>query len=426
MNKFFLCICLLLFCSTITVSQNTKLKIFLDCNQSWLCDQEYLRNELTAVDFVRDRFLCDVQVISTVQFTNGGGESNQIRLVGLREFENLLDTFTYFNDVTAMNDIKRKKMLKTLQVGLIPYLIKKNKNVDFVDIAYTKLDSAISSTPGKDPWNYFQFSIGSNGWFNGDKNTSSSNINNNFSISRETTKSRFNFAASNQINRNKFTYFNAELESDEEIKVVNDNQELYTSYTLKLSEHLGVGVWSNFERSVFNNIDARYTFFPQIEYSLFPYKDYNTSRIIAQYSIGNVNLNYRDTTIYLKVRENLIRQDFNLIADFTKPWGNISVGAKFKQYLKDPSINNLSIGGGLSWNIFKGLKFSVGGELELVRDQLSLPKQTASRDDLLTQRRIISTSYNYFGGVGFSYTFGSIYNSQVHPAFRGLNWGLNF
>ena len=80
----------------------------------------------------------------------------------------------------------------------------------------------------------------------------------------------------------------------------------------------------------------------------------------------------------------------------------------------------------MSWNVFKGFRFSVGGSYELIHDQISLPKFNASRDDLLIQRRLIATSYNYFVGIGFSYTFGSIYNSQVNPTFRGLNYSISF
>ena len=86
----------------------------------------------------------------------------------------------------------------------------------------------------------------------------------------------------------------------------------------------------------------------------------------------------------------------------------------------------MSIGGGISWNIFKGLQFAVGGNFEFVHDQISLPLEGASRDDVLTRRRLIATTYDYFMGIGFSYKFGSIYNSQVHQTFKGLNYNLNF
>ncbi len=422
------CLYSLLFLFTFTnslFSQNEKLKIFLTCNESWLCDQEFLRNELPIVDFVRDRFLCDVQIISNVQFNGNGGENNTIRFVGQKKFEGKEDTLLYFNDVTATDDIKRKKMLKYIQVGILPYLMKSGKT-DLIGIEF-KSDTENAEKKGtKDPWNFFQISIGSSGFFNGNRNSAESSINNSITVSRETQDNKFYLSFNNNLQRRKFTYYNSESDTTEVIKVLNDRQNAFSQYTVKHNEHWGFGLRASYSRSVFDNIDARIAFFPQIEYSVFPYKDYNSARLILSYSIGSVNFNYKDTTIYFKTKESLIRQDFDAIADFTKPWGNISIGLTYTHYLHDVSKDNFNLGGAIKWNIFKGLKFSVGGYYQLIHDQLSLPKQNASRDDLLTQRRLIASSYEYFTGIGFSYTFGSIYNSQVHPTFRGLNWGIDF
>jgi hypothetical protein len=407
-------------------SQMDKLKISLTCNESWLCDQEFLRNELPIVDFVRDRFLCDVQIISNVQFNGNGGESNTIRFVGQKVYGGKEDTLIYFNDVTATNDVKRKKMLKYIQVGILPYLVKHGNNTDLIDIGFKADTFDTGQRKTKDPWNYFQISIGSSGFFNGNRNQADATINNSISVSRETQDNKFFVNINNNVNRSKFTYYDDKTNTTEIIKVVKDQQSFFSQYTIKHNQHFGYGLRTALERSVFDNIDTRFAFFPQIEYSILPYKDYNSSRLILAYAIGSVNYNYKDTTIYFKTKESLIRQDFDIVADFTKPWGNISVGASFTHYLHDFSKNNFYFGGAISWNVFKGLKFSMGGYYQLIHDQLSLSKQDASRDDLLTQRRLIATSYEYFTGIGFSYTFGSIYNSQVHPAFRGLNWGINF
>ena len=55
-------VCLL--ASTFMSAQNNsdKVKVFLDCTQSSLCDFDFVRTEIRAVDFVRDRFVADVHV----------------------------------------------------------------------------------------------------------------------------------------------------------------------------------------------------------------------------------------------------------------------------------------------------------------------------------------------------------------------------
>ena len=68
MKKLAACICFL-FMVTASYSQNgsDKIKVFLDCTQSWLCDFDYVRSEIRLVDFVRDRFDADVHVLVNTQ-----------------------------------------------------------------------------------------------------------------------------------------------------------------------------------------------------------------------------------------------------------------------------------------------------------------------------------------------------------------------
>lgn len=417
-------ILLLLFLPTIQFAQS-RLKIYVDCNQQWLCDMDFLRKEMGSVDFVRDRFLCDVQIISNVQFNGNGGESNTLCFISQSVVSQRNDTLKYFNDVTATDDIKRKRMLKHLQIGLLPYLLEKGHE-DYIELNIKHDEASKDTTAKKDPWNLWQFSISASGFFNGDQNYSDANISNSLSASRETSKSKFSFEVYNSINRRRFNFYNSDKDTTEVVKATNDRQDLFTRYINKRSEHWGLGVQGGFKRSVFENIDYQITLLPQIEYSILPYSDFTNRRWVVGYSIGPKYFNYGDTTIYLKTKELLVQQSINMISSFTKSWGTINLGAFWSNYLQDFSKNNFSLGGAVSWNVFKGFRFSVGGSYELIHDQISLPKFDASRDDLLIQRRLIATSYNYFVGIGFSYTFGSIYNSQVNPTFRGLNYSISF
>ena len=424
-KTFLLALLCLLFTNIYTQSLRTeKIKIFLDCNQEWLCDGDFLRNEMKMVDFVRDRFLCDVQVISNVQFSNGGGETNTLQFKGQKDFANMESKLQFFNDVTATEDAKRKKMLQYLKMGLMPY-IGTTSFGDKIEINYTGADS-VSTKPTHDPWNFWQFSIGSSGFFNGDKNYSSQSISNNFTASRETEKSKFYLSFNNNLNRNEFNFYNDDLDSTETIKVTNDRQNIYSNYSIKWNDHWANGIEGYFNRSIFDNIDARFGISPSVEYSIFPYKDFNNKRIVLFYSLGPQFSDYRDTTIYFKTKEILLQQSFGLNSSFTQEWGSINLGANLTNYLDDLQKHSLFVGGAVSWNIFKGFKFSVGGNYILQHDQISLPKFGASRDDVLTQRRLIGSSYSYFAGIGFSYSFGSIYNSQVNPTYRGLSYNLSF
>jgi len=41
----------------------------------------------------------------------------------------------------------------------------------------------------------------------------------------------------------------------------------------------------------------------------------------------------------------------------------------------------------------------------------------ATLEEVLLRRTQLATSYSYYGSIGFSYTFGSIYSSVVNPRF---------
>ena len=52
-----------------------------------------------------------------------------------------------------------------------------------------------------------------------------------------------------------------------------------------------------------------------------------------------------------------------------------------------------------------------------MRDQISLAKGELSEAEILLRLQEVATGYTYFGGVGLTYTFGSIYNNVVNPRF---------
>jgi hypothetical protein len=53
----------------------------------------------------------------------------------------------------------------------------------------------------------------------------------------------------------------------------------------------------------------------------------------------------------------------------------------------------------------------------MIHDQLSLPKEDIATEEILLQRKQLATQYQYWASIGFSYTFGSIYNNIVNPRF---------
>ncbi|MDQ6756465.1 MAG: hypothetical protein M3004_05980, partial [Bacteroidota bacterium] len=173
-----------------------------------------------------------------------------------------------------------------------------------------------------------------------------------------------------------------------------------------------------YSNSLFNNLKNRIGFTPKIEYNIYPYSISNTKLITFGYYVGPEYNDYYDTTIFFKTKELLVKQTLTASATFTQPWGNINAGVSYSYYFNDFSKNNLGLNAQADIKLFKGLSLNLFGFYSIVHDQLSLPKGNATRDDVLTQRRLIASSYNYYTSIGLQYRFGSKYNNIVNPRFN--------
>jgi hypothetical protein len=422
MKKLSKVLSLLLIAQLSFAQPNPKTKVFIECTRSWLCDFDYLRTELGMVDFVRDRFIADVHVQVNTQFTSSGSEQNTITFKGQNSFLNQDDTLSYFNASTLSDDERRIKMVKSVALGLMKY-ISHTEAANNIVITYNKPAEADTLNPEKqnDPWNYWIMSLGANGFFDGDANYSSESINSYINADRETDKTKTNIGLSYYYRKNKFVV------SDEET-VVTENPQTngYVNFINKINEHWGYGIFTSIMSSEFSNYDIRMRLTPKVEYDVFKYKEFNNQRLVISYGLGPQYNNYRDTTIFFKTEETLLLQDAAIISSFNKPWGNINVGAFYNSYLNDLTKFSLSFSGSVNWNIFKGLKFAVGGNYDITRNLIQLSKEGATRDEVLLQQKQLNSQYSYFFGVGLSYQFGSKFNNFINPAFKGLNWNLNF
>ncbi len=413
---------LLLIAQLSFAQSNEKTKIFIECTNSWLCDFDYLRTELSMVDFVRDRFMSDVHVQVNTQFNSSGSEQNTVIFKGQNTFLNQDDTLAYFNESTLSEDEKRKKMAKSITLGLIKY-ISHTEAANNIVITYNKPSNTdtVNSVKQTDPWNYWIISLGASGFFNGDANYKSQSINGYMFADRETEETKTNIGVSYNYSKNEFVI------SDEETVVnVKPQTNGYVNFINKINQHWGYGIFSTYVNSEFSNYDIKLSVIPKVEYDVFKYKDFNNQRVVINYGLGIQYNNYKDTTLFFKTEESLLVQNAAVISSFNKPWGSINVGAFYNSYLHDLTKYSLSFSGAVNWNIFKGLKFAVGGSYDITHNLIQLSKEGASRDEVLLQQKQLESQYSYFFGVGISYQFGSKFNNYINPAFKGLSWGLSF
>lgn len=135
------------------------------------------------------------------------------------------------------------------------------------------------------------------------------------------------------------------------------------------------------------------------------------------YRVAMSHYNYREETIYDKFQETLLSETLSITFEQKEPWGNVSARLEGSHYFHDFSKNKIVLSGNLSFRLFKGFSLNVNGRYSSIRDQLGLPKEDASMEDVLLRIRELATDYSYSLSLGFSYSFGSIFSTVVNPSF---------
>jgi hypothetical protein len=125
-----------------------------------------------------------------------------------------------------------------------------------------------------------------------------------------------------------------------------------------------------------------------------------------------------EETIYFKTSELLFSNRLSLITKFNQPWGNFYLSLAYSNYIHDFSKNRFEIYTNFSLYLIKGLSLDLSLSFDSIHDQLSLERGDADVGDVLLRRRMLETQYSYWGMVGISYSFGSIYSSIVNPRFE--------
>jgi len=396
------------------------LRIFLDCQASG-CDFDYLRTEIPYVDYVRDRTAASVHVLVTTQPTGGGGTEHTFNFIGLREFAGVADTLTYNSAPSSTVDDRRKGVARTLKLGLVRYIARTPSAERLLVSFGAPSTEAKKEVPTHDKWNYWVFRTRASGNFSGESSQHFNNLNGSISANRVTKDWKSNNSVSMSYSESKFS-----LSEGEQFASYSRSNGFSQLLVKSLSDHWSAGERVSVSSSTYLNMRRDIRVAPAVEYNFFPYSQSTRKQLTLQYSAGLNSYRYRDTTIFEKLSE--VRPDQSLTASIsaTQPWGSVSGSIEGANYLDDFSKRRLVLFNTVNARLFKGFSFNVYGSLSLLRDQLYLSKGGATDQEILLQRRQLSTSYSYFAGIGLTYTFGSIFNNVVNPRFEGASGSFFF
>ena len=388
------------------------LRVFLDCRTTY-CDFDYVRTEISFVNYVRDPVDAQLFILVTTQYTGGGGTEFTVNLLGKRDFTGRNDTLLFVSRPTDTYDEVRRGLTQTLKLGLVGYAAR-SALADRIQITYeAPAGQPDSSRPRRDPWNYWIFNTGLSGNFSGETSVLTTSLYGSVSANRTTEDWKLSFGASAQ-----YSHSVRQLAPDTSVTTDTHSENLGGLVVRSLGEHWGAGLRSSVSASTYYNQTLDVRVLPAIEYNVFPYAEATRHSLTVQYSAGLDAVRYSQETIFGKTSQILPLHTLRALFDTRQPWGAANASATASQYLSDLTKMSLGVSGNLDFRVFRGLSLGIHASVSFIRDQLYLPKAGATDQEILLNLRQLATSYSYYSAIGFSYTFGSIYNNVVNPRFR--------
>lgn len=389
--------------------RESALKIFLDCR--W-CDRDYIKRVIPFVNYVNNKDEADVHILVRRQVTGGGGGEYSFSFIGHGRFEGIDDELILFSSVEETRDETRQGRSGTIAMGLMQYVartpIGKNIRISYEDKELP--GRTLSTVVEDDPWDSWIFRLRSNGSLNNDENYKRSNISASFGADRITEEWKFEFDAGYSFNQR--IYASEDIEN-----YFRRNWNFRTLVVKSIGEHWAAGVKTGTVGDTFNNYDLSVSFGPAVEYNFFPYDMASEKQLRIQYGINVIYNDYRVLSSYEKLQETRFNQSLSASIGFNQPWGSGDLSVEASHFLHDISLNQLTVRGDLNYRIYKGLSISFEPRASIIHDQINLPLQAASTQDILTQQRALKSGYDLSIQIGFNYSFGSIYNNVVNPRF---------
>ena len=390
--------------SDVDTLRKDALNVFMEAS-------DYIKKEIPYINYVRDRKVADVYIISTSESTGSGGTVSTFFIVGQGKYSGMADTIKCNISPDDTPDIKRSKEVKALKMGLIRY-IAKTPLAQYMNISFTE---PLSETVSSDKWNSWVYAANLWAYISGQSTYKINYLSGMLSANRITEKSKFESSISLDTETDKIKY----QEEDFDTTYISTYKQKsgYLSYVKSINNHWSAGGSINVLSFTYSNYDLSINIAPGIEYDLFPYTESTRRLLTFLYKAGVEINNYTEETDRFKMKETVAYHSLAAHMSYIQKWGSISGTLTWSNYFFDWSYNKLRLYTTTRLRLFKGVQFNIQGQVSLVHDQISLPKGSASLEDVLLRRKMQRTTYQYYTSIGLTYTFGSIYNNVVNPRF---------
>lgn len=103
--------------------QSQAIRVFLDCQgRARGCDRDFFVTEINFVNWMRDRFDADVQILAQALTNGGGGIEYTITFIGRNKFDGMADTLTLNTLPNDADDRMRRELARVFKLGLTRFV----------------------------------------------------------------------------------------------------------------------------------------------------------------------------------------------------------------------------------------------------------------------------------------------------------------
>lgn len=387
------------------LSAQARLNFFVDCE----CNKTLLKQEINYVNHALDPARAQVNLFIVTNYLSNGGRVYNLQFKGQHELAgNLLGFKVPTTAIMTGREID-EELTKRIQLGLAGFLA----GTPYAALAAVEVDveseEEIEEETVEDAWNGWIFDVTANYRSNSESQRSFSELRLRLEADRTTPEWRL------RANTNYLTSTRRARQSDGS-ELVGEREDIWAngSVVRSISDHFSVGMFGSATTSTFRNIDYGIWVAPAIEYNFFNYDKVPFKEFTIAYRMAWTRNDYTERTIFLQTEENLMRQSVDLNLRLRQRWGRIFAGVSGGHYLQDFAMNRISMNLFANVRVFRGLSFNVGGNYEIINDQISLPLGDASVEDILLGQSQLATSFESSVRFGLSYTFGSLFNNVVN------------
>jgi hypothetical protein len=378
-------------------------KVFLDWPGA---DIGFFRAEIPFVEFVPVLEEALVRALVTPQGTPGS-ETFVLEFSGLKEFRGDDNTLTYTPAPGDKPEDVRKGLAGLIKIGLMRY-VAKTPAAKFVSVNFQDL---VKPTSVVDKWDFWVFNLNASSFLMGETQYRDSSYYGSFSASRVTPELKIRTSVYGDLSKSWFDFGDDIYES-------SSHGYGFSGLVVKsLGKHWSAGAFFSVESSTYSNLKFSVSAAPAVEFNVFPYSESTKKQFRVLYRIGYKGARYNEETVYFKTAESLLQESLSFAYEVKRPWGTVSLNLEGSNYFHDFSKNRIELGGEVSFRVWRGLSFEVGGSYAKIRDQISLPRGGASYEEVLLRQRQLATGYQYSFSIGLNFTFGSTRSNVVNPRF---------